>query len=190
MEIQKIVSNKNKIIDGPLLIEENIYTDERGFFVESWNQRLFNECIKKEINFVQDNHSYSKKGVLRGLHYQKNPYAQAKLVRCIQGEILDVIVDIRKNSESFMEWATIKLIAKEKKQLWIPIGFAHGFLTLSEEAELFYKTSEYWNKDSEVTLNWADPSLAINWGNTKNIILSKKDKEGLLSRDLEEFNLL
>lgn len=186
MEIKKIISNKKKLIEGPLLIEEKIYKDERGFFIESWNQKLFNKCIKEEINFVQDNHSSSKKGVLRGLHYQKQPYAQAKLIRCIQGEILDVIVDIRKNSESYMEWASIKLSSKEKKQLWIPIGFAHGFLTLSEEAELFYKTSEYWNKDNEVTLNWSDPLLSINWGNTKNIILSKKDKEGLLLKDIEK----
>ena len=190
MEIKEIFSNKQKILNGAFLIEHTIYSDNRGFFLESWNKKIFNKLIKKEICFVQDNHSCSKRGVLRGLHYQKHPFGQAKLVSCIKGEILDVIVDIRKSSETFGEWASIKLNSDEKKHLWIPIGFAHGFLTISQEAELFYKTSEYWNKENEVTLNWSDPFFSINWGITEDIFLSEKDQNGIFIKDLDKSSLL
>jgi dTDP-4-dehydrorhamnose 3,5-epimerase len=122
------------------IIEIDLFEDERGFFFESFNQKKFNNAIGKEVNFVQDNHSKSKKGVLRGLHYQIAPFAQAKLLRVISGKIFDVVVDIRKDSPTFGKWVSENLSAKNKKQLWIPEGFAHGFLVLSEVAEIVYKT--------------------------------------------------
>ena len=128
MEYFKINSNKGKFIKGPLIIKPKIFLDNRGYFFESWNHTEFNKIISREINFVQDNHSKSKFGVLRGLHYQLRPKAQAKLVRCTKGEVFDVLVDIRKDSDTDGEWTSVLLNAKNKLQLWIPEGFVHGFL--------------------------------------------------------------
>ena len=161
MQKKKLKSNKGNYIDGLLLITPNVYEDERGFFYESWNKKNFNEVLK--TNFVQDNHSRSFKGVLRGLHYQLNPYPQGKLVRCTMGEIFDVAVDLRMHSKTYGEWLGIELNEINKLQLWIPEGFAHGFLTLSDIAEVQYKTTENWFKEYEKTIIWNDQNLKIEW---------------------------
>ncbi|EEX3745584.1 dTDP-4-dehydrorhamnose 3,5-epimerase, partial [Escherichia coli] len=139
----------NTKLDGLLVIEPTVYEDERGFFYESYNEKKFMETIGASIKFVQDNHSKSSKGVLRGLHFQKNPYEQGKLVRCIRGEVYDVAVDIRKDSPTFGQWFGVNLSDENKKQLWIPEGFAHGFITLSDVAEFVYKTTNYYAPASE-----------------------------------------
>ncbi|EPM1711915.1 dTDP-4-dehydrorhamnose 3,5-epimerase, partial [Citrobacter freundii] len=131
-----------------LIFEPKVFGDERGFFMESFNQRLFEEATGRKVEFVQDNHSKSSKGVLRGLHFQRAPYAQGKLVRCVSGEVYDVAVDIRKNSKTFGRWVGITLSAENKKQLWIPEGFAHGFMTLTDNTEFLYKTTNYYHPES------------------------------------------
>ncbi|ELH6559733.1 dTDP-4-dehydrorhamnose 3,5-epimerase, partial [Escherichia coli] len=130
-------------IPDVLIFEPKVFGDERGFFMESFNQKVFEEAVGRKVEFVQDNHSKSSRGVLRGLHYQKAPYAQAKLVRCVVGEVFDVAVDIRESSKTFGKWVGINLSAENKRQLWIPEGFAHGFLVLSDTAEFVYKTNNY-----------------------------------------------
>lgn len=158
------------------LIEPDVFEDERGFFYESFNQQKFKETIGENITFVQDNHSKSSKGVLRGLHYQEAPFAQGKLVRVIAGEVFDVAVDIRKKSPTYGQWVSEVLSAENKKQLWIPEGFAHGFLTLSDEAEFLYKTTNFYNKESEVSINWEDNDFNIKWPELDgSVITSKKD---------------
>lgn len=144
------------------LIEPQVFGDDRGFFFESFNQRQFDGAIGREVVFVQDNHSRSAKNVLRGLHYQV-VRPQGKLVRVAQGEVFDVAVDIRKSSPTFGQWVGEILSAENKKQLWIPEGFAHGFLTLSEHAEFLYKTTEYYAPECERCIRWDDPDLAIKW---------------------------
>ena len=181
----KIESFTKEKIKGPLIFTPKIYADERGYFFESWNKKQFLNFIeksqkiinqKKEIAFVQDNQSFSSKNVLRGLHYQVNPYAQGKLVSCINGEIFDVVVDLRKDSPSFGRWAGLILSGANSKQLWIPEGFAHGFLSLSEKTKVLYKTTNYWNKQAERSLKWDDPIINIKWPLLKSSpILSKKD---------------
>lgn len=162
-----------------LIIEPRVFEDERGFFFESFNQKQFDEAVGYPVNFVQDNHSKSTQGVLRGLHYQKAPYAQGKLVRCIAGEVFDVAVDIRKESPTFGKWVGVNLSAENKKQLWIPEGFAHGFLVLSETAEFVYKTTNYYSPAHEGSILWNDSNLNIGWPiNNQNIQLSEKDKNG------------
>ncbi|EIP1818864.1 dTDP-4-dehydrorhamnose 3,5-epimerase, partial [Salmonella enterica] len=136
---------------------------ERGFFMESFNQKVFEEAVGRKIEFVQDNHSKSTKGVLRGLHYQVEPYAQGKLVRCIAGEVFDVAVDIRKDSETFGKWVGVNISSENKRQLWIPEGFAHGFLVLSDSADFLYKTSNYYSPIHERGIVWNDPTININW---------------------------
>ena len=158
------------------LIEPEVFEDERGFFYESFNQQKFNEAIGQEITFVQDNHSKSSQGVLRGLHYQEAPFEQGKLVRVIAGEVFDVAVDIRKESPSYGEWVSETLSAENKKQLWIPEGFAHGFLTISSEAEFLYKTTSFYSKMHEITINYLNNSFDINWP-LKEVHLSKKDSK-------------
>ena len=158
------------------LIEPDVFEDERGFFYESFNQQKFNEAIGKNITFVQDNHSKSSKGVLRGLHYQDEPSAQGKLVRVIRGEVFDVAVDIRKDSPTYGQWVSEILSAENKKQLWIPEGFAHGFLTLSKEAELLYKTTKFYNKSYEKSINYKNNDFSIIWPDQQNYILSEKDQ--------------
>lgn len=145
------------------VIELRVFGDDRGFFFESFNEKAFNEATGNKLPFVQDNHSRSVKGVLRGLHYQLPPKAQGKLVRVVQGEVFDVAVDIRKDSPTFGQWVAEILSAENKKQLWIPPGFAHGFLTLSETAEFLYKTTDYWSPEHERAIIWNDTALNINW---------------------------
>ena len=150
-------------ISAVKIIEPAVFGDARGFFFESFNQAKFNQAVGYDVEFVQDNHSRSAKGVLRGLHYQLPPHPQGKLVRCVVGEVFDVAVDIRKSSPTFGQWVGVHLSADNKRQLWIPPGFAHGFLTLSEHAEFLYKTTDYWAKDCEQAIIWNDPNIGIQW---------------------------
>jgi dTDP-4-dehydrorhamnose 3,5-epimerase len=162
-------------IPGVCLIEPRVFGDARGFFFESFNQRRFNEAIGREVIFVQDNHSRSVKNVLRGLHYQvERP--QGKLVRVVQGEVFDVAVDIRKSSPTFGQWVAEILSAENKKQIWIPEGFAHGFVTLSEHAEFLYKTTEYYAPECERCIRWDDPKLNIKWPLVGEPQVSDKDR--------------
>ena len=156
----KVIETK---IPGLLIIEPRVFGDERGFFFESYNEKAFNEATGIAPRFVQDNHSKSVKGVLRGLHYQLPPRAQGKLVRVVQGEVFDVAVDIRKGSPTYGQWVGEVLSADNKKQLWIPPGFAHGFFTLSDTAEFLYKTTDYWSPEHEQAIIWNDPTLNIEW---------------------------
>jgi len=164
-------------IEDVLILEPKVFGDERGFFMESFNQKTFFEIIGREVNFVQDNHSKSAKGVLRGLHYQIEPFAQGKLVRCVAGEVFDVAVDIRQDSPTFGKWVGFVLSAENKRQLWIPEGFAHGFLVLSDMAEFVYKTTNYYNPESDRGIAWNDAMLGINWPLTSAPLLSEKDKK-------------
>ena len=179
MKVDYLKNKKGISIEGPLVFTPDIYSDSRGLFFESWNRKKYEENLSDTVHFVQDNHSESSQGVLRGMHYQIEPYPQGKLVRCIKGSIFDVAVDIRKNSSTFSEWVGIELNQKNKKQLWIPCGFAHGFLTLSESAEVLYKASGYWNKDCERTIQWNDKAFNIQWPieklNISDPLLSDKD---------------
>ncbi len=151
----------------PLLLTPRLFGDDRGFFFESWNQRSFATALGLPVEqapaFVQDNHSRSSRGVLRGLHYQLPPHPQGKLVRCVLGEIFDVAVDIRRSSPTFGQWVGAALTSENHHQLWVPEGFAHGFLTLSEHAEVLYKTTDFWSKDCERAIRWDDPQVAIAW---------------------------
>lgn len=165
---------ENTFIKDLILITPNVFKDERGYFLESYNQKKLEKVIK--TTFVQDNESLSQKGVLRGLHLQKPPFAQAKLVRVIQGSILDVAVDLRKDSETFGKYFKHVLSGENKKQLYIPVGFAHGFLCLENNTILNYKCSTYYNADSEASIFWKDPELNIDW-EIKKPILAKKDEE-------------
>ncbi len=163
-----------------LVIEPHVFGDERGFFFESFNQKAFNDAIGQEINFVQDNHSKSAKGVLRGLHYQLPPYAQGKLVRVLQGRVIDVAVDIRPGAKTFGRHLALELSADNKKQLWIPPGFAHGFFVQSDSAEVLYKTSDYYMPSHERAIRWDDPELAIDWQLDGTVPqLSAKDAQAL-----------
>lgn len=165
-------------IPDVLIIEPRVFGDERGFFFESFNQQAFDEAVGSKIVFVQDNHSKSAKNVLRGLHYQLPPKAQGKLVRVVQGEVFDVAVDIRKDSTTYGQWVGQILSADNKKQLWIPPGFAHGFLTLSETAEVQYKTTDYYAPGYERCIAWDNPKIGINWPLTVTPLLSAKDSAG------------
>ncbi|MFQ2529769.1 dTDP-4-dehydrorhamnose 3,5-epimerase [Aeromonas caviae] len=166
-------------IPDVLIFEPKVFGDERGFFFESFNHKLFEEAVGYPVSFVQDNHSKSSKGVLRGLHYQLPPYAQGKLVRCVAGEVFDVAVDIRKSSPTFGQWVGVHLSGENKRQLWIPEGFAHGFLTLSETAEFLYKTTNYYTPNSEGALIWDDTVLDINWPIDFEPQLSMKDQSAI-----------
>lgn len=162
-------------IDDVKIIRPKVHIDERGFFMESWNKKEFFESIG-DVDFVQDNFSLSKKGVIRGLHFQLPPYAQSKLVRCVYGSVFDVAVDIRQSSPTFKKWFGIELSSENKYQMWIPEGFAHGFIALSDYAALSYKTTKYWNKSCEASIRWNDPSIGIEWPVVDNIVLSSKDR--------------
>jgi len=164
-------------IPDVLIFEPKVFGDDRGFFFESFSQKVFEEAVGRKVEFVQDNHSKSSKGVLRGLHYQLEPHAQGKLVRCVAGEVFDVAVDIRKSSPTFGKWVGVNLSAENKRQLWIPEGFAHGFVTISEEAEFVYKTTNYYSPQHERGIIWNDSSVNIDWPiETSQLILSEKDK--------------
>lgn len=173
-------------ISDVMIIEPKVFGDDRGFFFESFNEKNFNQAIGKEINFVQDNHSLSKRAVLRGLHYQiKQP--QGKLVRVISGEVFDVAVDLRKNSATFGQCVGEHLSADNKKLLWIPEGFAHGFIVLSESAEFLYKTTDYYAPEYECCIIWNDSDLNIDWNCNSLPELSAKDKQGVLFTEAEVF---
>ncbi|MCX7218000.1 MAG: dTDP-4-dehydrorhamnose 3,5-epimerase [Burkholderiales bacterium] len=170
-----------------LIIEPEIFGDERGFFFESFNQRQFNELTRTNLQFVQDNHSRSVKNVLRGLHYQiQQP--QGKLVRAIEGTVYDVAVDIRRNSATFGQHVGVELSAENKRMLWVPPGFAHGFLVLSDTAELLYKTTDYWKPEFERSIAWNDPSIGIHWQLDAEPILSRKDRHSNPLKSAELFN--
>ena len=174
-------------ITDVLLIEPQVFNDNRGFFFESFNQNKFEEAMGKKINFVQDNHSNSFKGVLRGLHYQLPPKAQGKIVRVTQGEVFDVAVDLRKSSPTFGQWVGEILSADNKKQMWIPEGFAHGFLALSDTAEVLYKTTDFYSKEHEQAIRWDDETLSIQWP-IKDISLSAKDETAQSFKEASYFN--
>jgi dTDP-4-dehydrorhamnose 3,5-epimerase len=169
-----------------LIIDPKVFGDERGFFFESFNQRRFAELSGVTANFVQDNHSKSARNVLRGLHYQiRQP--QGKLVRVIAGEVFDVTVDIRKSSPNFGKWTGVVLSAENKRQLWIPAGFAHGFVVTSDSAEFVYKTTDYWAPEYERSILWNDPAIGIVWPDGIAPLLSDKDRAGKLLADAELF---
>lgn len=170
-----------------LVIEPNVFGDDRGFFFESFNQRKFNELTGTNFNFVQDNHSKSVRGVLRGLHYQIEQ-AQGKLVRVSQGEVFDVAVDLRKSSSTFGKWFGLVLSAENKKQLWIPPGFAHGFVVLSETAEFLYKTTDFYAPEYERCIAWNDADLKIDWHFDGAPLLSGKDSRGFAFTDADHFD--
>jgi dTDP-4-dehydrorhamnose 3,5-epimerase len=150
-------------IEGVLILEPDVFGDERGFFMESFNQRAFDAAVGHEVCFVQDNHSRSSQGVLRGLHYQLAPHAQGKLVRVTQGSVFDVAVDIRPGSTSFGRWVGIELSAQNQRQLWLPPGMAHGYMVTSESADFLYKASNYYAPHAERAIRWDDPAIAIAW---------------------------
>ncbi|EKE17961.1 MAG: dTDP-4-dehydrorhamnose 3,5-epimerase [uncultured bacterium] len=162
-----------------LIIEPQVFGDERGFFYESFNHKAFQEATGLNVDFVQDNHSKSAKNVLRGLHYQLPPKAQGKLVRVIQGEVFDVAVDIRRGAKTFGQWIGENLSAENRRQLWIPPGFAHGFLTLSDTAEFLYKTTDYYSAADERCIAWNDPQIEVIWPCETSPILSRKDMDGV-----------
>jgi dTDP-4-dehydrorhamnose 3,5-epimerase len=165
----------NTSIEGLVIIEPIVFRDSRGYFLESYNKKKFEEAIGK-ISFVQDNESKSSKGVLRGLHFQKPPYAQAKLVRCIEGKVLDIAVDIRKGSDTYGEHVAVELSAENKKQVFIPRGFAHGYLVLSESAIFVYKVDNSYEPEYDAGIRWDDPTLNIQWGvNESEVLVSEKD---------------
>jgi dTDP-4-dehydrorhamnose 3,5-epimerase len=167
MRAERLTTTAGVEVKGPLLIKPRVFGDARGFFMESWNQQVFASALEAdgqpEIAFVQDNHSRSVKGVLRGLHYQVPPHPQGKLVRCVLGEIFDVAVDLRRDSPSFRQWVAARLSGENHHQLWVPPGFGHGFLTLSERAEVLYKTTDFWNRDCEQAVRWNDSEIAVAW---------------------------
>ena len=163
-------------LEGCFVIEPKIFNDERGYFLESYNEKTFQNGIGQPVKFVQDNQSYSSKGVLRGLHYQTGAHAQAKLVRVLQGEVLDVAVDIRPNSPTFGQYEAVLLSGENQRQFFVPKGFAHGFLVLSDTATFFYKCDNFYNKESEGGLLYNDKSVKIDWQfPVENLIISEKD---------------
>jgi len=169
-----------------LIIEPQIFGDDRGFFFESFNRQKFAELVGRDVDFVQDNHSRSVKNVLRGLHYQIQ-HPQGKLVRVIQGSVLDVVVDIRKNSQTFGKHVAVELSAENKQMFWIPEGFAHGFVVLSETADFLYKTTDYWFPEHERCIRWDDPTLGVDWKLEAKPAISAKDALGKNFTDAELF---
>lgn len=174
-------------IPDVVLFTPKTFGDERGFFFESFNQTIFEEATGLKRTFVQDNHSKSQRGVLRGLHYQLNPMAQGKLVRVVQGEVFDVAVDIRRDSPTFGQWVGEILSAENKKQLWVPEGFAHGFVTLSDTAEFLYKTTNFYAPSHERAILWNDPDLNIAWPYADTPALSGKDQQASSFKNAELF---
>lgn len=170
---------KRTAIPDVILFEPRVFGDERGFFFESFNEREFVDAVGHSVDFVQDNHSRSRRGVLRGLHYQLPPHAQGKLVRVTSGEVFDVAVDIRKGSPTFGQWVGEILSESNKRQLWIPPGFAHGFVTLSDSADFLYKTSDFYTPTAERCIMWNDPQIGIDWPLTVAPQVSAKDAQGL-----------
>ena len=174
-------------IPDVLIIEPKVFGDERGFFYESFNQKAFNDATGLDVSFVQDNHSRSAKGVLRGLHYQVQQ-PQGKLVRVVRGAVFDVAVDIRKDSRTFGKWVGVELSEDNHKQMWVPQGFAHGFVVLSDSADFLYKTTDYYAPERERCVAWNDPEIGIDWPLTSEPSLSTKDQQGMALRDAETFS--
>ncbi len=177
MQLNKLLTKQGEEIDGPFIIEPHLFKDDRGLFFESWNKEKFNELVRKNTDFVQDNFSFSQKGVIRGLHYQLNPFPQAKLIRCSKGKIFDVIVDIRSKSATYGKWIGVQLSDSDHKQIWVPEGFAHGFLALTEGVIVEYKTTMKWEKEFERAINWNDKEVGIEWP------ILKKNKYSLSNKD-------
>ena len=169
-----------------LIFEPKVFGDERGFFMESFNQAIFENAVGHKVNFVQDNHSKSAKGVLRGLHFQNKPHEQGKLVRCVTGEVFDVAVDIREGSSTYGKWVGVILSAENKRQLWIPEGFAHGFYVLSDSAEFVYKATNFYAPQAEKSILWSDKTLNINWPfmDSQELSISEKDRNGLAFEEI------
>jgi len=176
-------------IPDVLILEPKVFGDARGFFFESYNENDFKQATGLDVKFVQDNHSRSSKGVLRGLHYQLPPHAQGKLVRCVRGAVFDVAVDIRKSSPTFGKWVGVELSEENHKQLWIPPGFAHGFLTLTDSADFLYKTTHFYSSTHERCINCSDSALGIRWpALNEQIVLSSKDHLGLAISSADTFD--
>ena len=175
-------------IEGVYIVEPVLHGDERGYFMESFSERDFEAQTGLKVRFVQDNESCSRKGVLRGLHFQKEPYAQAKLVRVVRGKVLDVAVDIRPESPTFGKYVATELSAENHRQMFIPKGFAHGYVVLEDDTVFLYKCDEYYHPEAEGGIAWNDPQIAIDWGVAENeVILSEKDKHRPLLSELCEF---
>ena len=198
MQAECLIGSGGKPLEGPLLITPRVFGDDRGFFFESWNERIFKTALveagvapddAQALRFRQDNHSRSICGVLRGLHYQLLPEPQGKLVRCSVGEIIDVAVDLRRSSSTYGQWVSAELSAANHQQLWVPVGFAHGFLTLSDVAEVQYKASGFWSRDCERSLRWNDPALQLLWplqrAGVEAPLLAAKDAEAPFLAELE-----
>ena len=198
MAIKTLCNAAGQPLSGPVLITPQVFKDDRGFFYESWNESCFcrdliaagvSAAEAEAIKFRQDNHSRSSRGVLRGLHFQLPPEPQGKLVRCTVGAIFDVAVDLRRNSPSYGQWVGTELSAENHHQLWVPVGFAHGFLTLSELAEVQYKASGFWNRECERSLRWDDPALQVAWplerANVQMPLLAAKDGAAPLLAELD-----
>jgi dTDP-4-dehydrorhamnose 3,5-epimerase len=174
-------------LPGVLVIEPKVFGDARGFFFESFNQKTFDAAVGAPVTFVQDNHSRSARGVLRGLHLQAAPHAQGKLVRVISGGVFDVAVDVRRASPTFGRWVGAELSADNQRQLWIPAGYAHGFVVLSDSADFLYKTTDYYTPDAEITVRWDDPELAIGWPDIGTpFVLSSRDASAPTLADLPQ----
>ena len=192
MNTNYLISNNNKKIEGPIVFYPEILRDERGYFFESWNKRNFLKLYGIDINFIQDNQSMSHENVLRGLHFQLYPYAQCKLVRVLNGSVKDVVVDLRLNSPTFSEWSIVELNSITNNQLFIPEGFAHGFLSLIDNTIVQYKVNKYWYPEYERTLRWDDKVIDINWDDKLSqkdkYLISEKDKNGFLLKDLINSN--
>jgi dTDP-4-dehydrorhamnose 3,5-epimerase len=177
-------------LEGLLVLEPRVFRDDRGFFVETWNRRTFEDTVGCDVEFVQDNHSRSTRGVLRGLHYQRAPHAQGKLVRVVRGAIFDVAVDLRRGSTTLGRWVGVELSDENQRQLWVPEGFAHGFVVLSDVADVAYKTTDYYAPAAEECIRWDDPELGIAWpvvsGTPPRV--SQKDERGRPFRDAPRFD--
>ena len=186
MKYSKLQNNKGFFFEGPLILSPEILKDNRGKFFESWNKKTFKDVLKQDINFLQDNVSISQKGVLRGMHYQIPEKVQSKLVRCTNGSVFDVIVDLRENSKSFGLWGSIEINSKNNIQIWIPEGFAHGFLSLEDNTIFEYKVTNYWSRKHERSLFWNDIEIGIKWpelGCKK--IISEKDLNSKSFKDIK-----
>jgi len=166
------------------IIDPQVIGDSRGAFHESFNQHRFDQYVQKDVTFVQDNHSVSTKGVLRGLHYQVSPFSQGKLVRVVSGAVFDVVVDIRPDSKNFGKWVGVELTGENNRQLWIPEGYAHGFQVVSDSAVFLYKTTNFYSPEHERCIRWDDPTLSIDWPIKDKPLVSDKDAEGVLLRQL------
>ncbi|MEI2415949.1 dTDP-4-dehydrorhamnose 3,5-epimerase [Orrella sp. JC864] len=181
-----------KVLDTAIadvkIIEPAVFGDERGFFMESFNQAAFEQAIGRPVSFVQDNHSRSRRGVLRGLHLQLPPHPQGKLVRVTSGEVFDVAVDVRKGSPSYGKWVAVVLSEHNKRQFWIPEGLAHGFLVISDTADFLYKTTDYWFRDLERSIAWNDPELGIDWPDLPPILSDKDRAAPMLAQFVAEYD--